>query len=66
MSPLGNIACGKNIRSAVPTAEARKAARTASMTTQEWGWSVVESSRASPRLSPRVASWAANSMTMTA
>ena len=64
--PDGNIACGNSIRIRVETAEAMKAARIASVTTQACGWSVVDSCCARPRLRPSVDSWAANSMTITA
>ena len=66
MSPAGNIACGTSIRIALATAEAMKAASSPSMTTQAWGWSVVDSCWARPRFSPKVASWAASSITITA
>ena len=66
MSLCGNIACGKTISIALATAEAMKAASRPSATTWAWGWSVVESCWARPRLRPIVASWAASSTTITA
>ena len=66
ISLFGNIACGKTISKPMQIAEPTAATSKASHAMQTWGLSVWASCCASPRLSPRVASCAANSTIRTA